>query len=109
MVSRGRANKLWLGAILVPLCVCVAMLPVGVLLRSGSASGTGSFYLHSFTMGTVACPYSMIVGWNLGWGWTAVTNVVSCSQGSSPAAWMLLRWHNGKRTSLCVDFEGQRC
>lgn len=109
MVSQARENRLWLGAMLVVLCVCMATVPVAVLPRSGWVSETARTHLNSFTMGAVACPYSAIVGWNVGRGWRAVPNVVPCSQGDSPAAWILLRWPNGKRTSICVDFDTRKC
>jgi hypothetical protein len=35
--------------------------------------------------------------------------VVVCRPGSPPAAWILLRWPDGTRTSVCADLSRRRC
>ncbi len=108
-VSRG---ILWLAAGVFLLCFCmVTTVPSAAIVVSTRIPGAGGVFLHSLTLGAVACPYSAITGWTLGHDWSAVTNVVTCPQSGSlaPAVWLQLWWRDGTRTSLCYDFGGQRC
>lgn len=65
--------------------------------------------IHSITFGAATCPSSTIAGWTMGRGWSQVSNVTNCSQPKTRAAWVLIIWPDGNRTSLCIDSDKTVC
>jgi hypothetical protein len=104
-------TRSWWVALLAALSICVALLPLGMAVRVIGVPVVSRSNLISITVGGVWCPTSAIGGWVRGYeGVSLVTNVVTCGPSDDkPAAWLLLGWRDGSRTSLCLDFEQGRC
>jgi hypothetical protein len=108
MVQKADRQRRGFVVLILFLWLCLAALPPAAAVMTGGRIVSQQGLILTVTVGGVACPQSVITGWTLGHGWSLVTNVVACSTGNT-AAWLLVGWRDGTRSSLCVDSSHQRC